>query len=358
MKHYRIGIIGCAQMHIITMVNSFLSMPDTFSFIGYADTENGLTPISDQYCTRQNVRSTIEEKCGIARYPSIDTLLDEKPDLVLVASENSFHCENICNALNRGIHVIVEKPMAMTYNEAVMMCHAAKKNNVVFIINWPTAWFPSFRLIGELGHSGIIGKLQRFSYTNAESMGPFSYGQSLTEEELMHEWWYHRHLGGGGVMDYIGYGCSMSRWMLGEKASGAFCMSTNIAAPFADIEDHATVVLKFPHARALVEGTWATWSAGNVPSGPILYGEKGTLVADRFNNQVLLFTERHQQEPTRIYEAPSIEAGRSNLAEEFLHAVETGEMHPMLSPEINMDAMAACEAALRSCESGKLEIVP
>ena len=147
-------------------------------------------------------------------------------------------------------------------------------------------------------------------------------------------------------------------WLLGEKASGAFCMSTNIAAPFADIEDHATVVLKFPHARALVEGTWATWSAGNVPSGPILYGEKGTLVADRFNNQVLLFTERHKQEPTRVYEAPSIEAGRSNLAEEFLHAVETGEMHPMLSPEINMDAMAACEAALRSCESGKLEIVP
>ena len=213
-------------------------------------------------------------------------------------------------------------------------------------------------MIGELGFSGIIGDLQRFTYTNAESMGPFSYGQSLTDEEKMHEWWYHRRYGGGAAMDYLGYGCSMSRWMLGEKATAAFCMASNIACPFSEVDDHATAVISFPHARALVEGTWATYSAGHVPSGPILYGSAGTLITDRWDSKVYLYNERHQKTAARIFEASPLPEGRSNLAEEFLYAVENGgEVHPMLSPDINLDAMAAMDAALRSIESGKLEVV-
>ena len=358
MKKYQVGVIGFGQMHITTMVNSFLQMPETFEFMGYADTKTDLVSICEKNSTHPKVLATIAEKCApIKPYASIEDLLNDKPDLVIVATETSFHCEVICDALNRGIHVIVEKPMAMTYNEAAMMCHAAKKNNAVFIVNWPTAWFPPFRLIGELGFSGIIGDVQRFSYTNAESLGPFSYGQDLTEEEMMHEWWYHKRYGGGGVMDYIGYGCNLSRWMLGEKATGAFCMATNIRAQFADIEDHATVVLKFPHARALVEGTWATYASGKIPTGPILYGEKGTLVTDRYGTNVALYTERHQKTPPQIFEPKPFEEGRQDLAHEFLHALKTGEVHPMLSPALNLDAMAAMDAAIRSIESGKMEVV-
>lgn len=356
MTKYRVGVIGFGQMHITTMVESFLKMPETFEFMGYADTKTDLVPLSSQGGTHPAVRAAIEKKCApIKPYDTITGLLNDKPDLVIVASETSFHCEIICDALNRGIHVIVEKPMAMTYNEAMMMCYAAQKSGAVFIINWPTAWFPPFRLIGELGFSGIIGQVQRFSYTNAESLGPFSYGQNLTDEEKLHEWWYQRKYGGGGVMDYIGYGCNLSRWMLGEKATSAFCMATNIACQFADVEDHATVVLKFPHARALVEGTWATFASGHIPTGPILYGETGTLVTDRRGTNVALYDERHQHTEPKIFEPKPFEEGRSNLAEEFLYALKTGDMHPMLSPALNLDAMAAMDAALRSCETGKME---
>ncbi len=358
MKKYRIGIIGFGQMHIQGLVNSFLAKPDTFEFMGCADTVTDLDPISDQPDTHPAVRRTVETKCApLKGYASVADLLNDKPDLVLVASETSAHCSIICDALNRGIHVIVEKPMAMSYSEAQQMCYAAKKSGCVFIINWPTAWFPPFRLIGELGFSGIIGEVQRFSYTNAESLGPFSYGQTLTDEEKLHEWWYHRRYGGGGVMDYIVYGCNLSRWMLGEKASAAFCMATNITCPYADIEDHATVVLKYPHARALVEGTWATFSSGGIPSGPILYGERGTLVTDRKGTNVALYDARFLQAPAKIFEAEPFPEGRANLAEEFLYALKTGDMHPLLSPWLNLDAMAAMDAALRSCESGKMEVV-
>ena len=356
MKKMQVGVIGFGQMHITTLVDSFLAMPEQFSFMGYADTVTSLVPISTQGGTHLAVRKKIEEKCApIRAYESIGQLLDDRPDLVIVATETSFHCSVICDALKRGIHVIVEKPMAMTFAEARQMVEAAQASGAVFIINWPTAWFPPFRLIGELGFSGMIGRILRFSYTNAESLGPFSYGQNLTEEEKLHEWWYHRQYGGGGMMDYIGYGCNLSRWMVGEKATSAFCLGSNLTTPFADIEDHATVILEFPHARGLVEGTWATYASGGIPTGPVLYGETGTLVTDRYGSNVAYYNERHQKTPPQIFEPKPFPEGRENLAKEFLHALKTGETHPMLSPALNLDAMAAMDAALRSAQSGKME---
>ena len=358
MDKIKVGIIGFGQMHITTMVDSFLAMPETFTFMGWADTKTPLKPISEQPGTHPAVRKKIEEKCApIKAYPSIDALLDDKPDLVIVATETSFHCEVICDALRRGIHVIVEKPMAMTFEEARQMVETARAHHVVFMINWPTAWFPPFRLIGELGFSGLIGRILRFSYTNAESLGPFSYGQTLTDEEKLQEWWYQRQYGGGGVMDYIGYGCNLSRWMLGEKATAAFCLASNLTSPFADIDDHATVILEFPHARGLVEGTWATYASGKIPTGPVLYGETGTLVTDRRGTNVAYYNERHQKTPPQLFDPKPLPEGRDTLAREFLHALRTGEMHQMLSPEMNLDAMAAMDAALRSAVSGKKEIV-
>ena len=129
----------------------------------------------------------------------------------------------------------------------------------------------------------------------------------------------------------------------------------NQEVEFADIEDHATVILEFPHARGLVEGTWATYASGGIPTGPVLYGETGTLVTDRYGSNVAYYNERHQKTPPQIFEPKPFPEGRETLAKEFLHALKTGETHPMLSPALNLDAMAAMDAALRSAKSGKME---
>ncbi len=358
MPKLRVGIIGFAQMHITTMVESFLALPERFCLIGCADTADGLEPISTETGTRLGTRDAILKRCAPLReFEDYRDLLNERPDLVIVTCENSRHIDVVLDALSRGIHVIMEKPMAMTLGEAVRMEAAARLNRAVLLVNWPTSWMPAMRTAQRLAQAGAVGRVLRFSYTNAESLGPFSYGQSLSPLEKSREWWYQRALGGGGAVDYLGYGCLLSRWFLGERALAAMATARNFLTDFADVEDHATLVLRYARAQALIEGTWATFSSGHIPSGPIVYGDRGTIVADKKTGVVQLYTERFQATPSRVFENEPLPEGRDTLALEFLSALENGDVHPTLSAALNVAAMAAMDAALRSIVSGKTELV-
>lgn len=358
MSKLRVGIIGFAQMHVTTMIQSFLALPERFAFIGCADTPSRLRPVSTETGTRLGTRDAVLKACPSLRvFEDYRQLLNERPDLVIVTCENSLHLQVALDALSRSIHVILEKPMAMSLSEAVQMETTARLNRAHLIVNWPTSWMPAFRTAQRLAQDGAAGRVLRFSYTNAESLGPFSYGQSLSPLEKSCEWWYHRELGGGGPVDYLGYGCNLSRWFLGTRALSAMAASRNFLTDFADVEDHATLVLRFPNAQALIEGTWSTFSAGHIPSGPIVYGDRGTIVADKKSGTVQLFTERFQTEPTRIFENEQLPPERRDLAHEFLYLLENGEIHPTLSADLNVDAMAAMDGALRSICSGKTELI-
>lgn len=357
LKKFRIGVIGFAQMHITTLISSFQTMPDRFEFIGLCDLPTDLGPVSEQGGTRLGTRNNVLRLCPDAPvYEDYRDLIAAKPDLMLVTTENSRHAEVVCAALNEGIHVILEKPMAMSLAEARRMVAAARLHNALFMINWPTSWFTPFRTAHRLVQEGVVGRVLRFAYCNT-SLGPFSYGQTLTDEEKTHEWWYHRALGGGSPMDYLGYGCILSRWFLGKKAIAAFAEARNFTSEYSDVDDHSTLILRFEDTQALIEGTWSTFSAGGLPNGPIIYGTEGTLVVDRMNNTISLYSERGTSKPTRVFEPDPLPEGREDLPGEFLHALETGEMHPTLSPELNLEATAAVDAALRSIASGKMEIV-
>ena len=126
-------------------------------------------------------------------------------------------------------------------------------------------------------------------------------------------------------------------------------------------------MLRFPQALAILEGTWTTWHAG-VPTGPIAYGAKGTLVVNsrpRGEGQpadqvVEVYTTRGYgpAQPDQIVEGEPLPAGRATLAEEFIHHLETGEpLHPTLDPDLNLEMMAILDAGIRAAASGKLELV-
>lgn len=357
MSKMKVGVIGFAQMHITTMVESFLARPEQFEFIGCADTPCTLQPTSTETGTRLGTKAAVEKLCApIPLYVHYQDLLQERPDLVIVTCENSLHAQVVVQALAMGIHVILEKPMAITLAEARRMQETAKQKGVLLMINWPTSWMPAFRRAQQLAKDGVVGDIVRFSYSNAESLGPFSYGQNLTAEEKQQECWYHRELGGGAPIDYIGYGCNLSRWFLGTRATSATAVARNLLTDFADVEDHATVILNYPATHAVIEATWATFSSGHIPSGPIVYGDRGTIVADKKSGTVAVYTERFAQEPSAFYEKEQLPEGRDSLAMEFLHGLQHGEVHPTLDVDMNVDVMAAMDAALRSIKSGKTEL--
>ena len=356
MEKIKVGVVGFAQMHIIGMVAGFRKMEE-FEFIGISDLPTDLEPVSDETSTRRGIRANLLQQLpGIPVYENYKDLLAQKPDLCLVATENCHHANVVADVLSHGIDAILEKPMCFTNGEAKKMVVASQMHDALFMVNWPTTWQTGMRTLHRLMSEGLVGKPIRFHHSNNESLGPFSYGENMTNEERLHEWWYHRDLGGGAPMDYLGYGAILSRWFLGKKPIGAFAETRNFTSQYADVEDHATMILRYDDCQALIEGTWATFSAG-VNLGPIIYGEKGTLVWDRQADKILLFTERHQKTPTAVYDPDPLPEGRETLAKEYLYAKATGDMHPTLSGPMNMEAVASLDAAFRSIASGKMEIV-
>lgn len=357
-KKYRVAVVGVGQMHITTIAKSFSARSDV-EWIGLSDLPLPFETIADKPSSKKNLVPQLMRENAIPRFfEDWLELLDEKPDILLVATENTRHAEVVCEALSRGIHVLIEKPFAADYEDAFAMVSAAKKSGARLFINWPTGWDPAIRTGLRLAREGIIGRPLKFHYRNMESLGPFSYGQDLTDEEKAAEWWYHSELGGGALLDYICYGANLSRLFLGKKASSAVAMKKNLISSFAPVEDHTAAVLDFGDSLAVLEGTWATFSSGNIDCGPILFGDKGTLVANRLGKSVALYLERHVTEPTRVVPLDPLPEGRATIADEFIHGIETGEpFADFFDPNYNLDAMSALDAVRRAAESGNTELL-
>jgi len=364
LKKYRLGVIGFAHMHINEQIDRFSEL-DNVEWVACADTVPLVPSISEEPGTRKaNLRRAVEYT-GIPKlYEDWREMLDkEEFDIILFCPENARHGEVATAIAEKGIHMITEKPMAATLSEALRMVRAAKANNVSLMVNWPTTWSPAIRKMKELIDEGVIGDVWEVKWRNGASLGPLSYGQKISDSEKGAEWWHQSAPGGGALLDYCCYGACLSRWFIGEPAVAAYGIKANLTSHYGDAEDNAVITVRYPRALAILEGTWSTFHSG-IPTGPIVYGTKGTLVAThemiegRFTPVVEVFTERKSHRPTQVLKGDPLPEGRETLAKEFIHHLETGEpLHPTLDMMFNLEVMSILDAGIRSCVSGKMELV-
>lgn len=363
-KKYKIGIVGFAHMHILDQIKSFIAMPERVEWLGGADVKPLVQPESHESSTRGFNMETCRKECPLPRiFDDYRDLLDLQPDIVLVDCENAFNGIVIPEVLMRGIHVIVEKPLAYSMEHAMAIQRASRIGNAVAVTNWPTTWEPAIRLGQKLVSEGVIGKVYRFQFRNPDSLGPFSYGQQMTDRELGLEWWHQTAAGGGSLLDYCSYGSVLSRWYLGVKPVSAYGLKANFDHRFGDAEDYAAIMVRFPEAVAFLEGTWNTISSG-YPSGPIVWGTEGALIVENDDHgnasRVCIYRDRYSTTPSEVFNLDDypLPEGRANLAEEVFHHLETGEpLHPTLDLSTNLDAVSILDAGIRSSQSLKMELV-
>lgn len=356
-RPYRLGIIGYAHSHISGNAEDFHLLGNKVSFIAGADIKPLVEPTNDSEGTRYGRMRSLNRELGLDNiYEDYIKLLDEnKLDIALVCAENAFHgrvCEEI---LRRGVHVVMEKPLAVNMTDAMRITRAASEGKATVVVNWPITWNPAVRLAHKLCREGAIGKLFKFTYRNGESLGPLSYFHKMTDVERGREWWYQSAAGGGALLDYCCYGAIMSCWFFDGKPVSAYGVKANYNSFYGDTEDYATITALFPDGVAIMEGSWTTVNSGT-PAGPILYGLEGTLVVD--GNEVRLYKTRFTKEPDTVYTPDPLPEGRSMLGEEVLHHLRSGEpLHPTLSLANNILATSILDAGIRSTQSGRMETV-
>lgn len=369
-KTYRLGCIGFAHMHVNTLLDSFAKLPNV-QWVACADT----VPAVPSRCMKRSTRGwnlkRAHEQVGIPKvYADYREMLDkEQFDIIVFCPENARHGEVAEAIASKGVHMVTEKPMAASLSEALRMVRACQANKVELMVNWPTTWNTGVRAAKKLIDSGIIGDLLEVKWRNGASMGPLAYGTGPDEvfpEEKGAEWWHQAATGGGALLDYCCYGACLSRWYIGQPAVAALGLKANLTSHYGDADDNAIITVRFPKALALLEATWTTWHTG-IPTGPIVYGSRGTLVVTSRHDAegktisgVEVYTTRGHGlgEPDQWVTGEPLPQGRATLAEEFIHHLETGEpLHPTLDMMQNLEVMAILDAGIRSAASGKLELV-
>lgn len=365
-KRYRVGVIGFAHMHVNELVDRFIATGRA-DIVACADTKP-LTPslTTVEGSRRANLQRTLAAPGGPRGYADYQEMLGkERLDIAILCPENARHGEVAEAAARHGVHMVTEKPMAARLDEALRMKSAAEKAGVALAVNWPITWHPAMRRLKQLLDAGVIGDVWELKWRNGDSLGPLAHGSThpgatvvsglVSPAEKGSEWWHQAEAGGGALLDYCCYGACLAAWLLPEAALSVQCLKANLMSGYGTAEDNAAMLVRFPHALAMLDASWTTFHVG-VPNGPIIYGTKGTIVVN--GADILIYSERGAKSPTSVEKGEPLPVGRATIAEEFLHHIETGEpLHPTLAYPINLATMAILDAGIKSADKGAAEPV-
>jgi predicted dehydrogenase len=271
-------------------------------------------------------REAAEKLAGAAgakayAFDELDALLaDPRVELVCVNSPNRLHAEQALAALEAGKHVLVEKPLCLTLDEADALCAAAARHGRVLGYAENLCFSPLYRRARELIREGAVGKVHWARQVEKHG-GPYS------------PWFFTREdAGGGALMDMGCHGIEALRFVFGRPAVRAVSarLATTLHADKTSLDDDAVVTLELADGAVLVsESSWAVKSG--MQSTLEVHGADGTLFVDLMGETGLRLAKTDGGAVTRPMVDPLLEHGYVGELAHFLAAAhgepceETGE---------------------------------
>jgi predicted dehydrogenase len=277
-----------------------------------------------------------------------ELLENERVDIVQAASDNATGADIVELAMSKGAHVVSEKPMAATLDQANRMVAAARKNDRRLMINWPHIWDPAYQEWERLIMGGSIGRLLHLKRRNAHN-GPMEIGC----DPAFYGWLYDAERNGAGaLMDYCGYGADIAANLLGLPQSVVGIRAV-LAKEYTVPDDNAIILMQYAGAFAQTEASWTEITHAPGPY-TIAYGTTG--VCSFSDGEVTVGRSGNQVEKIT---PPPLKSPKSNGPEYFLHCLHTGEpIEGCASMEVSRNAQEILEAGLRSSNTGRRVDLP
>ncbi|MBQ1245708.1 MAG: Gfo/Idh/MocA family oxidoreductase, partial [Clostridia bacterium] len=357
-------IVGCAHMHVNEVALYIKGQPDS-ELLGVADVPAEMPENTEKRYTRAwNFRNVVEN-CGAKPYENyIEMLEDVKPDVAYVLTENYRKADIAEEIAKRGINVILEKPMAVTAEDARRIVALKERYGVEIYVNWPVTWRKYVREMKAMVDSGKLGKLQKLRYLNghtgplgkgAKHRGVSAHAEEMTDEERARTWWHQKKCGGGAYLDILCYGCYFSRWLFGGTPLDIMSVGENLNTPFGDTEDNIAALLRYEDGFAVAEGTWTT-PRRRMPTGPEVVCSEGVVWCDGVPDGEAFAAAADIYGNDVTVDAVSDDDDFRNMPWHYAaHVLRGKPMHETLTAEFNADVIAMIEAAERSNVSRRAE---
>jgi len=336
----RVGVLGLTHDHVWDNLRDLSESP-LGELVAAADPNEPL-------------RRRIESEFGCPQtFESYEAMLDQVAlDAVYVYADNATSVELVEMAAARGLHAMVEKPMAADLEGADRMLAAARSAGTLLMVNWPFAWLPALQRAMAMAQAGEIGRLFEVKYRAAHA-GPKELGCS----PYFYNWLYDADLNGAGaLMDYCCYGAALARYLLGQP-SRVVGIAGRLQKDYITLDDNAVIIMQWPRALAIAEASWT--QIGHLTSYvTVIYGSEGTLVVEREPGGRVLLATREHDDGIEIDVPQPPEEMRSATAYFLSRIIEGAPIEGLCSAEVGRDAQEILEAGLISAETGTAISLP
>ena len=275
----------------------------------------------------------------------------EQLDAVVIYGNNRNGAEEAVKALERDWHVLIEKPLAADLEGANALLQTADSAGKRLMVNWPITWWPQVQQAIAMAQAGEIGEIWQVRY-RAAHQGP----QEMGASEYFCDWLYDPNRNGGGaLLDYCCYGAVLSRVLMGRPHS-VTAVSGQLLKTDLDAEDNAVLLMQYPKGISIAEASW-TQVDKMTNYRTVIYGSKGTLLAEPEKGRLLLATEKCPE--GEEIEIVNPEEHLSGPIVHFLHGVESEQsFHPLCQAGHCRDVQEVLELGMESASTGKRVCFP
>lgn len=340
--HIRVAVVGLVHDHIRGFLHNLPSHPEV-ELVGISEPDAAL---------RQKYASQFHLANNLFFSTESEMLAKTHPQAILVYTSIAGHRAAIEEAAPLHIAVMVEKPLATTVEDALAIERLSKKYSVPVLTNYETTWYNSNTAANDLLASGKIGELRKLVIHDGHR-GPKEIGVSPEFFKWLTD---PKQNGAGALFDFGCYGADLATWMMhGELPTTVTTVTLHIKPQiYPNVDDDSTIILTYPHAQAIIQGSW-NWPFDRKDME--VYGAKGyvdTLYQDGAPG-IKLRIRLPGDHVEHIEDAPALKPPYDNSLN-YLTAVLNGSLkpdHDLTALDTNVTVVRILDAARRSAQTGR-----
>jgi predicted dehydrogenase len=338
----RVAIVGLVHGHVQGFLHSLPAHPE-IQLVGISEPDAALR---QHYIDRTHLPANLF-------FPTEAAMLQSThPQAILVYTSIAGHRAAIEQAAPLHIATMVEKPLATTVEDALAIQRLAEKYNVPVLTNYETTWYNSNTAAANLLAEGKIGTLRKLVIHDGHS-GPKEIGVG---PEFLNWLTDPKQNGAGALFDFGCYGVDLATWIMhGELPITVTAVTLHLKPQiYPNVDDDSTIVLTYPHAQAIIQGSW-NWPFSRKDME--IYGATGyvdTLYEDHAPGAKLRI--RLPGESSEHVETAPALAPPQNDSLTYLAAVLRGTLkpeHDLTSLDTNVAVVRILDAARRSVQTGR-----
>ena len=283
-------------------------------------------------------------------FTDLNKMLDaSRPDGVVAFGSIFEHAAAVEACAPRGIHIMVEKPLATTVAQAERMAMLARKHNIYLLTNYETSWYPTTERTYQLAvDSNLIGNIKKTVFHHGHQ-GPKEIGVNKEFFDWLTD---PVQNGGGALIDFGCYGANIMTWLMKGESPESVTAVTRQYKPsiYPKVDDEATIIVNYRNAQGIIQASW-NWPFNRKDME--VYGEKGYVITSDNENMVLRSPGKNEEKIVATIEQTGVYTDPFSYFSDVIRGKIKLPDHGLYSLENNLMVVRILEAARESAKTGE-----